>query len=100
MIVTTRELFRHAYGNYAVGAYNINNAEQIMGLFQGNVDSKAPFIVQLSKGARGYTDKRMLEAMIRAADEIFPKLYFPCIWIMATKPLAWSASRAASTAPS
>ena len=76
MIVTTRELFRHAYGNYAVGAYNINNAEQIMGLFQGNVDSKAPFIVQLSKGARGYTDKRMLEAMIRAADEIFPEAIF------------------------
>jgi hypothetical protein len=23
-----------------------------MGLFKGNVDSKAPFIVQLSKGAR------------------------------------------------
>ena len=53
MIVTTKELFQHAYGKYAIGAYNINNLEQTMGLFQGNVDSKAPFIVQLSKGARG-----------------------------------------------
>ncbi len=76
MIVSTKELFKHAYGNYAVGAYNINNAEQIMGLFQGNMDSKAPFIVQLSKGARTYTDKRLLEAMIRAADEIFPDAIF------------------------
>jgi fructose-bisphosphate aldolase class II len=76
MIVTTKELFKHAYGKYAVGAYNINNLEQTMGLFQGNLDSKAPFILQISKGARSYTDKRMLEAMIRTADEIFPESVF------------------------
>lgn len=76
MIVPTNKLFEHAYGKYAVGAYNINNAEQIMGLFQGNLDSKAPFIVQLSKGARAYTDKRLLEAMITAANEIFPDAVF------------------------
>lgn len=76
MIVSTKKLFEHAYGKYAVGAYNINNAEQIMGLFQGNMDSKAPFIIQLSKGARKYTDKRLLEAMIRAADDIFPDSIF------------------------
>ena len=72
MIVSTKEIFKHAYGKYAVGGYNINNAEQVMGLFRGNADSRAPFIIQLSKGARGYTDKRLLEGMIRAADEIFP----------------------------
>jgi len=72
MIVTTAQLFKHAYGKYAVGAYNINNAEQAMGLFRGCIDSQAPFIIQISKGARKYTDKRMLEAVIRAAGEIFP----------------------------
>jgi fructose-bisphosphate aldolase class II len=76
MIVPTRVLFKHAYGKYALGAYNINNLEQTMGLFRGNMDSKAPFIIQLSKGARAYTDKRMLEAMIRAADEIWPDALF------------------------
>lgn len=76
MIVTTKELFKHAYGKYAVGAYNINNAEQVMGLFRGNLDSKAPFIIQLSKGARGYTDKLLLEGMIRSAEEIFPDSIF------------------------
>ena len=45
MIVTTKQLFELAYGKYALGAYNINNAEQTMGLFQGNLDSKAPFII-------------------------------------------------------
>lgn len=76
MIVTTSDIFKHAYGKYACGAYNINNAEQIMGLFHGCIDSKAPFIIQLSKGARSYTDKRLLEAMIRAADTIFPEAIF------------------------
>jgi fructose-bisphosphate aldolase class II len=76
MIVTTKELFKHAYGNYALGAYNINNAEQTMGLFRGNIESQAPFILQISRGARKYTDKRMLEGMIRAADEIFSEAIF------------------------
>ena len=76
MIVTTKQLFERAYGKYALGAYNINNAEQTMGLFRGNVASQAPFIIQISKGARSYTDKRMLEAMLRTADAIFPEAVF------------------------
>jgi len=76
MIVTTGQLFKHAYGKYAVGAYNINNAEQAMGLFKGCISSQAPFIIQISKGARKYTDKRMLEAIIRAAGDIFPEAVY------------------------
>lgn len=76
MIVTTAQLFKVAYGKYAVGAYNINNAEQAMGLFRGCIESQAPFIIQISKGARNYTDKRMLEAIIRAASDIFPEAVF------------------------
>lgn len=88
MIVTTNQLFKQAYGNYAVGAYNINNLEQTVGLFRGNLGKSksnddpvdparsAPFILQISRGARAYTDKRFLEAMIRTADEIFPQSVF------------------------
>ncbi|MBE9507065.1 MAG: class II fructose-bisphosphate aldolase, partial [Chloroflexi bacterium] len=76
MIVTTKQLFDQAYGKYAIGAYNINNAEQTMGLFRGSIQSQSPFILQISRGARKYTDKRMLEGMIRAADEIFPEAIF------------------------
>ena len=76
MIVTTAQLYKVAYKKFAVGAYNINNLEQTMGLFRGNMQSKAPFIIQLSKGARSYTDKRMLEAIIRTAEEIFPEAIF------------------------
>lgn len=76
MIVTTKKLFEHAYGKYAIGAYNINNLEQTMGLFRGCIDSQAPFIIQISKGARTYTDKRMLEAIIRTANDVFPEAIF------------------------
>ncbi len=76
MIVTTAQLFKVAFGKFAIGAYNINNAEQTMGLFKGAIKSKAPFIIQISKGARGYTEKRMLEAIIRSAGEIFPEAIF------------------------
>ena len=88
MIVATSELFEHAYGKYAVGAYNINNLEQTVGLFRGNLGKSksnddpvdntksAPFILQISRGARGYTDKRFLEAMIRTANEVFPEVIF------------------------
>ncbi len=81
MIVTTKKLFEQAYGKaaympYAIGAYNINNLEQTMGLFRGCVDSQAPFIIQISKGARTYTHKSMLEAIIRAADQVFPEAIF------------------------
>src|SRR6266852_8261220 len=76
MIVTTAQLYKVAYGKFAVGAYNINNMEQLLGLFRGNIQSRAPFIIQLSKGARKYADKRMLEAMIRTAEEMFPEAVF------------------------
>ena len=88
MIVTTKDLFQQAYGKYAIGAYNINNLEQTVGLFRGNLgksvknedpndaSKSAPFIIQISRGARSYSDKRFLEAMIRTADQVFPEAIF------------------------
>ncbi len=76
MIVTTAQLFKEAYGKYAVGAYNINNMEQALGLFQGHIDAQAPFIIQLSKGARKYANARVLEGLIRAVEAEFPDAIF------------------------
>ena len=76
MIVPTKDLFKIAYGKYAVGAYNINNLEQTIGLFRGCIQSQSPFIIQLSKGARAYTDKAFLEAIIRAAESVYPEAIF------------------------
>ena len=76
MIVPTAALARLAYGRYAIGGYNINNLEQILGLFKGCIDSQAPFILQISKGARTYADKGMLEAMISRAKDMYPDAVF------------------------
>src|SRR5580700_6081951 len=76
MIVSTAALYRLAYRQYAIGAYNVNNLEQILGLFRGCIESQAPFIIQISKGARSYADKRMLEAIIRTAEQIHPDAVF------------------------
>ena len=76
MIVTTKDLFKLAYGRFAVGAYNINNMEQCIGLFQGNLDSQAPFIIQISRSGRKYARIKMLEGLIRSAEEVFPGAVF------------------------
>ena len=76
MIVTTKDLFKVAYGQFAIGAYNINNMEQCIGLFQGNLDSQAPFIIQISRGARSYARVKMLEGLIRSAQDVFPDAIF------------------------
>jgi fructose-bisphosphate aldolase class II len=76
MIVPTSDLFKLAYGNYAIGAYNINNLEQTLGLFKDCTNAQAPFIIQLSKGAWKYADKRMLEAIIRTASQMYPEAVF------------------------
>lgn len=76
MMVTTKALFQQAYGRYAIGAYNVKNLEQTMGLFRGNLAGKAPFIVQLARDGRAYTHKRMLEGLIRNASDLFPEAVF------------------------
>ena len=76
MIVTTAELFGIAYGKFAIGAYNINNMEQALGLFEGHMKAQAPFIIQISRGARKYAGVKMLENIIRAAEEMYPDAIF------------------------
>ncbi|MDX1675459.1 MAG: ketose-bisphosphate aldolase [Longimicrobiales bacterium] len=76
MIVPTKDLFSVAYGRFAIGAYNINNMEQALGLFDGHRRANAPFIVQLSKGARKYANPTVIEAIIRSVSELHPELVF------------------------
>ena len=89
--------FKAAYGKFAIGAYNINNLEQTMGLFQGNMDSQAPFIIQISKGARSYTHKSMLEGLIRAADSSSRRPFSLSTWTMGTNSPVMTASAAVFT---
>lgn len=76
MIVTTAALYRIAYGEFALGAFNVNNMEQVLGLFEGHQRASAPFILAISRGGRKYAGARMLEAIILAAEERYPDLVF------------------------
>ncbi|TVP78836.1 MAG: class II fructose-bisphosphate aldolase [Gemmatimonadales bacterium] len=76
MIVTTKQLYEVAYGRFAIGAYNINNMEQARGLFEGHRRAQAPFIVQISRGARAYAGVPMLEGILRAIESEYPELVF------------------------
>jgi fructose-bisphosphate aldolase, class II len=50
--------------------------EQALGLFRGHLQARAPFIIQISKGARKYAGVKMLEGIIRACDEAFPEALY------------------------
>ena len=75
MIVTTAQLYKVAYGKFAVGAYNINNMEQLLGLFGGNVreldDERGPALEvdrinaaggKFDPSARGVNEEKYLPA--------------------------------------
>ena len=69
-LVTSTELFRKAYeGNYAVGAFNVNNMEIIQGIVDAAKEEKAPLILQVSAGARKYAKHIYLMKLVEAAVE-------------------------------
>jgi len=67
-LVTTKEMFKKAMeGKYAVPAYNFNNMEQLQAIVHGCVESKSPFILQVSSGARKYADQTLLKYLAQGA---------------------------------
>ena len=51
-LVTTKEMFEKAFkGNYAIGAFNINNMEIIQGVLKGAANKNSAVILQCSKYA-------------------------------------------------
>lgn len=69
-LVTTKEMFEKAYkGNYAVGAFNVNNMEIIQGIIEAATENNAPVILQVSAGARKYANPIYLRKLVEAAIE-------------------------------
>lgn len=67
-LVSTKEMFRKAYaGGYAVGAFNVNNMEIIQGITEAAKEEQAPLILQVSAGARKYTNHTYLIKLVEAA---------------------------------
>ena len=67
-LVNTWDMFRRALdGKYAVPGYNINNMEQLQAIVTACVETSAPVILQVSKGARKYANQTLLRYMAEGA---------------------------------
>jgi len=63
-----------AKGGYGVGAFNVNNMEQIQAIMEAARETESPVIVQASRGARSYSQDNFLYHLMMAATELYPEI--------------------------
>ena len=74
-LVSMRQLLDEAAkGGYGVGAFNVNNMEQIQAIMEAAQQTKSPVIIQASRGARQYAQDRYLYHLMLAASELYPEI--------------------------
>jgi fructose-bisphosphate aldolase class II len=74
-LVSLRQVLDEAAkGGYGVGAFNVNNMEQIQSIMEAAKETKSPVIVQASRGARSYSQDNFLYHLMLAAAELYPEL--------------------------
>ncbi|RLC34356.1 MAG: fructose-bisphosphate aldolase class II [Candidatus Nealsonbacteria bacterium] len=61
-------------GDYGVGAYNVNNMEQIQGIMRAASETRSPVIIQASRGALKYTNMVYIKHLAAAAVEDNPDI--------------------------
>jgi fructose-bisphosphate aldolase class II len=74
-LIPMRVLLDHAAENgYGVGAFNVNNMEQIQSIMMAATETNSPVIVQASRGARSYSNDNYLRHLMLAAAELNPRI--------------------------
>ena len=74
-LVSMRQLLDEAAkGNYGVGAFNVNNMEQIQAIMEAARETQSPVIIQASRGARSYSQDKYLYHLMLAAAELYPEI--------------------------
>jgi fructose-bisphosphate aldolase class II len=74
-LVTMRQLLDEAArGGYGVGAFNVNNLEQVQAIMEAARETSSPVIIQASRGARKYANDRFLYHLMVAAEEVYPEI--------------------------
>src|ERR1017187_4784374 len=74
-LVSMRQLLDEAAkGGYGVGAFNVNDMEQIQAIMEAARETQSPVIVQASRGARAYSQDRFLYHLMIAAAEVYPEI--------------------------
>jgi fructose-bisphosphate aldolase, class II len=72
-LVPMRVLLDHAAEHgYGVGAFNVNNMEQIQAIMAAADKTNSPVIIQASRGARSYAQDNYLRHLMLAAVELYP----------------------------
>ncbi len=67
-LVNTKDMLKKAYeGNYAIGAFNVNNMEIVQGITKACKELNSPAILQVSAGARKYANHTYLTKLVEAA---------------------------------
>ncbi len=74
-LIPMRVMLDHAAENgYGVGAFNVNNMEQIQSIMMAATETNSPVIVQASRGARSYSNDNYLRHLMLAAAELNPQI--------------------------
>jgi fructose-bisphosphate aldolase class II len=74
-LVSMRQLLDEAAkGGYGVGAFNVNDMEQIQAIMEAAKETRSPAIIQASRGARAFAQDRYLYHLILAASELYPDI--------------------------
>ncbi len=74
-LVSMRQLLDEAAkGGYGVGAFNVNNMEQIQAIMEAARETKSPVVIQASRGARAYSQDKYLYHLMLAASELYPEI--------------------------
>lgn len=74
-LVSMRQLLDEAAkGGYGVGAFNVNDMEQIQAIMEAAKQTQSPVIIQASRGARAFAQDRYLFHLILAASELYPDI--------------------------
>jgi fructose-bisphosphate aldolase, class II len=63
-----------AKGGYGVGAFNVNNMEQIQAIMEAARETQSPVIIQASRGARSYSQDKFLYHLMLAAADLYPEI--------------------------
>lgn len=80
MLVTSKAILEASLNGYrqgkpfAIGAYNVNNMEQMQGIAKAAKETQSPVIVQVSRGALKYAEDKYIRNIIMAAVELNPDI--------------------------
>ncbi len=75
MLVPGKIILDHAFqNNYAVGAFNANNMEQVQAIVDAAAETQSPVFIQVSRGALKYSRLVYLKHIIQAAAEEHPEV--------------------------